>query len=412
MSSTGGLTPTLGGTNPTTNPVASGALGVVNPTAVSATLADFLNLVNGTDAYDSRTIAVGKLSPDQYLQLPNTLRMSSVIPKNTGRNCDNATLSNEDFANVYIMNKAVFGTDERAIKIALLRTYAVSLGWYTSSYEVNYAVPPSDSAVLMEADLGIIKRHTESARILASLLPFAAEFVFRTMGHHYLTGLSSEYETKYQKFFNACIQPNLTGFLAPSDLYHVALHWVSLSDALTVAANSDSHEWLPNAIVIRATAAPAGTAIIATSLAILDAMDGTGLKSALVKHSGTNIGVLEEVGFEIKKKPSDYHTIPSAYGSTGITDSAKADFENAKKAAIRLAPVLQGFLDALPNSSSLAQAKALAKHADTNPLLRKKAKVFFKEIGTVKAGSIEELFSGDKRTKEAIRVDDIEDVED
>lgn len=412
MSGQGGST-NLGGGGNTPNPAAlTGSKANVQTGSVSATLAAFLDLINGTDAYDSRTVAVGKLSVEQYLQVPASVARVAINNANTGRNSHTSGIDNDQFAQIYVMNKNVFGSDERAIKIGLLRAYAVSLGWYTSSYETTIAVPPPDYADQMEADLDSIRKYTESARLLASLMPFAAEFVFRTMGHHYLTGLGSEYETKYQKFFNACVQPNLTTYLSPADLYHTALHWVSLTDAMTIARSDEGAEWLPNAIVIRASAAPAGTAIVATSLAILDAMDGTGLKGALEKHSGANITALTDAGVEIKKRPGAYHTIPHAYGYGSLTGSAKTNFDEAKAVAIKLAPVLQGFLDALPNSSTLAQARALAKHADANPLMRKKAKVFFKEIGTVKAGSVEELFSGDKRTKEAVSSDNVEDVED
>lgn len=45
----------------------------------------------------------------------------------------------------------------------------------------------------------------------------------------------------------------------------------------------------------------------------------------------------------------------------------KAEFEKAKQMAIHLASYAQGFLEAMPKSSSLASAKALAKHASDAP---------------------------------------------
>lgn len=393
-------TPTAGGTT-------AGITAGIDPR-----LKDFLDLINGTDAYDARTIAVGKLSPGQFLQIPHGIKYSVPDPTATGKSTAASGLTADEFAQVYVMNKLVFGTDERACKIGLIRAYAVSLGWYTGSYEVNIASPPADYADIMLADFDLIQRHTEVARTLASLLPFASEFVFRTMGHHYLTGLGPEYEAKYQKFFNACVQPTLTSYLAPVDLYHTALHWVSLGESYSIASSEDAQEWLPNAVVIRAKAAPAGTALVATSVAILNAMAGTGLKQAMIDHSGVDIAKLEEVASEITTNPGKYHTIPSAYGKKPLANDKKEEFEKAKEVALKLAPVLQGFLDSLPNNSTLAQAKALAKHADANPLQRRRAKVFFREVGTTKAATIEELFAGDKRSQAATKEEVVDEDED
>lgn len=395
----------------TTFPPATSGTRVAPATASANRLFDFLDIVNGTDAYDSTSIAVGKLDPSKYLHVPHGVGTTAFNPDCVGTKAGNPNLTNEQFVQIYALNKKVFGNDERAIKIALIRAHAVKLGWLTSSYEVKYVSEDPDAETIMNADFDIVTRHSDTARTLAALLPLAAEFVFRTMGHHYLTGMGPDYDLKYQKFFNACVQSGLTSFLAPADLYHNALHWVSLKDALAVAQSKLAARWLPNAVVIRAKAAPAGTAIISTSTAILAAMEGTGLKDAIVKHSGINIALIDEVTAQVASSPDRYHTIPHAYSSRGLGDDEKIQFAEAKAEAIKLAPVLQGFLDALPNSASLAQAKALAKHADSNPLLRKRAKVFFREVGIAKAANIEELFLGNKRGKEAEKSDEVDEDE-
>lgn len=394
-----------------TKPPATSGTRVASATASTNRLFDFLNITNGTDAYDSTSIAVGKLDPSKFLQIPTTVGFSKFDPDNTGTKAGNRNLTNEQFVQIYALNKKVFGNDERAIKLALIRAHAVKLGWFTNNYEVKFVSEDPDAEATMIADFDVVTRHSDTARTLAALLPLAAEFVFRTMGHHYLTGMGPDYDLKYQKFFNACVQSSLTGFLAPADLYHNALHWVSLQDALGVAQSKNAARWLPNAVVIRATAAPAGTAIVSTSTAILAAMEGTGLKDAIVKHSGINIPLIDEVTALVAENPGRYHTIPNAYRARPLGDDEKAKLAEAKAEAVKLAPVLQGFLDALPNSASLAQAKALAKHADSNPLLRKRAKVFFREVGVTKAANIEELFLGDKRGKEAEKSDEVDEDE-
>lgn len=415
MATTGGATQannpgTAGGTGVGTT--GSSIAGNVTPvTVASSALIEFLAMMNGTDAYNSATVAMGKLDVAEYLRVPIGYSPKVFDADTTGQILATNPFTSNEFEQIYALNKEPFGTDERAIKIALLRALAVRAGWYTGTYEVIEVAPHVDPVAIVENDLVAIKRFYPDAVKLAALLPLASEFVFRTMGHHYLTGLSPEYDAKYQKFFNACVEPNLTSYLAPADLYHKALHWVSLVDAAEVSRNSVASAWLPNAVVIRTTSAPAGTAIIATSVAILAAMDGTGLKEALKEASGAQIDELEAVAVTIANDPGKYHTIPAAYKRSAPYGDAKLKFELAKAEAIKLAPVLQGFLDALPNSSTLSQARALAKHADANPLLRKRAKVFFKEIGTAKAGNMVELFMGDKRTKEAVAVESVEDAD-
>lgn len=407
QSNTPGITQGIG-----VSTISSLIAGNVTPVTVASNeLMEFLAMVNGTDAYNSATVAMGKLDIAEYLRVPIGFKVSTFNAYTTGQIHTNNAMGAGEFEQIYALNKEAFGTDERAIKIGLLRALAVRVGWLTGTYEVKEVAAHPDPVSVVEKDLVTIKRIYPTAVKLAALLPLASEFVFRTMGHHYLTGLSPEYDAKYQKFFNACVEPNLTAYLSPADLYHKTLHWVSLVEAAEVSRNSDASIWLPNAVVIRTSSAPAGTAIIATSVAILAAMDGTGLKQALKEASGAKIDELEAVAVTIASDPGKYHTIPVAYGKTAPTGDAKLKFDLAKAEAIKLAPVLQGFLDALPNSSSLAQARALAKHADANPLLRKRAKVFFKEIGTAKAGNMVELFMGDKRTKEAVAVESVEDTE-
>lgn len=360
------------------------------PVNISADLASVLDLINGTDAYDSTVIATGKLSRAEFLKIPDGLSSTMFDAENLGKSDSARLYSNDNLVQIYALNKAAFGTDERAIKIALLRMLAVQAGWYTSSYEVEHVPRLDNAADIMREDLDSIQRYLEQARKLAIILPLAAEHTFRTMGHHYLTGLGSEYIAKYQKFFNACVLSELTAYLPPEDLYHKALHWVSLRNAYELATSD--LPWLPNGVRIRARSAPSGTAVVATSVAILEAMAGTGLKADLKEASSVDIDLIESVHEKIMLNPDRYHTIPTAYRARQLSSDEKRDFEKSKAEAIKLAPVLQGFLDSLPNSSTLSQAKALAKHADSNPIMRRRAKTFFKAVASLKVVRIADLY--------------------
>lgn len=376
-------------------PVVGGGAVPGLPAAVTALLAE----INGQDCYDAKVAAVGKLSRDHYLRLPQGFHPTLVDNSRVGTRNAVANLTDDIYCQIYALNKPIFENGDAQVKGALLRAELVSAGWVEGYYEVMHVapLPAAEVQATMVADLDKIKEFAGDAKVLALLLPLAAEHTFRTMGHHYLTALSADYTVKYSKYFSACVAPHLANYLPPELLYHRVAHWVSLTKALAVSRDADQVPRLPNAVVLRATAGPAGTAVITTSDAILKALAQTGLKAALVEASGADVAKLEAMSETVKGDPGKYHTIPTAYGGNALSDRDKKDLDDVKEIAYMLAPVLQGFLDSLPRNADLPQAKALVKHADVNPLLRKRAKLFFKEVGTTKAGNMKELFAGDKR---------------
>jgi hypothetical protein len=239
----------------------------------------------------------------------------------------------------------------------------------------------------------LIKDVITRAKKLAYLLPIVCEHVFRTMGHHYLTGQGADFERKYRRAFDACVEPDLHTYLPPAELYHTAGHWVSLSRALAVSTNPDQALRLPNALVIRSRAAPAGTAIITTSVAILNALAGTGMKEAYLNAAGIDETILTTMTQRVTSNPGAFHTIPGAYGKKALAPEERLKLEGAKELASSMAPILQGFVDSLPRDCDLAMAKALAKHANLNPTLRKQAKTFFSAVARTKVGDIRQLIS-------------------
>lgn len=367
----------------------------------SANVLAFLNEINGQDTYDAQAVSIGKLDRIHHLKVPRGFLPNDTDPGRIGLIDARPNWTNTLYAQIYAMNKPVFGSENEQIRGALLRVELVKAGWYTSNYEVTMEDPPANYSQIFETDLEAISRVRGEAARLAILLPLAAEHTFRTMGHHYITGLSADYMRKYANFFNAATEGALVNYLPPDILFHRVAHWVSLSLALRVVNAPAQVAKLPNAVRIRGTAAPAGTAIIATSTAILDAMQSTGLGAAVERASGANVAELRRVANAIKLAPASYHTIPSAYDARAVDGNALEMFNRAKETAQKLAPVLQGFVDSLPRNSQLSGARALIKHADTNPLFRKRARVFFSEVGKSKARNVDELFATNRRDAQA-----------
>jgi hypothetical protein len=377
------------------------------PDAVDAFLTD----LNGDDAYSSSAQSRGKLSTSEYLRLPNTYNVVPVNHSEIGTKAVRSRMSRMETAQIYALNKAIYGTDDRAIKMGWLRVQLVKAGWLKGTYEVVKVAEDPNADATMTTDLAKIKEYNEDATKLSFLLPLATEYVFRVSGHHYLTSLSADYIAKYTKFFNACVESDLISYLAPEDLFHAVGHWTPLLSALMIAQDESLNEIVPNAVLTRARATPAGTAIIGTTDAVFDALEGAGFLEAIEEASNMSSVGIVDVTELLKKDPAKYHLMPYAYGATGPNVKELAAVVDARDVAINLAPVTQGFIDSLPKTSSLAGSRCLSKHADVNPVLRKRAKIFFKEVGKAKAGSIAELFAVDKRSKAAKAEDEIDEDE-
>jgi hypothetical protein len=356
---------------------------------------EYLEEVNGQDFYNATDAALGKLDKSKYLHLPLGFVIPDVAVEDVGDPVNIMKISFLDQARIYAMNKKAFPDDATSAKGAILRVYMVAAGWLLpgATYEVTYETPPADSLETFVKDWDLIKDVITRAKKLAYLLPIVCEHVFRTMGHHYLTGQGADFERKYRRAFDACVEPDLHTYLPPAELYHTAGHWVSLSRALAVSTNPDQALRLPNALVIRSRAAPAGTAIITTSVAILNALAGTGMKEAYLNAAGIDETILTTMTQRVTSNPGAFHTIPGAYGKKALAPEERLKLEGAKELASSMAPILQGFVDSLPRDCDLAMAKALAKHANLNPTLRKQAKTFFSAVARTKVGDIRQLIS-------------------
>lgn len=369
-------------------------------TAAQLEMFEYLEEVNGQDYYSATDAALGKLEKSKFLKLPTGFVPPKVAIADVGDASVIAPLSLIDQARIYAMNKKAFPDQALAVKGAILRVYMVGTGWLEegSTYEVQYETPPADAVATFVADWDAIRDALPRAKKLAYLLPIVAEHVFRTMGHHYLTGQGAEYEKKYRKAFDACVESDLHTYLPPAELYHTAGHWVSLKRALAVSTDPEQALRLPNALVIRSTAAPAGSAIITTSVAILNALAGTGMKEAYLTAAKIDESKLITMAQRVKTSPGAYHTIPGAYGHRALSPEDRKELEDVKALASSMAPILQGFVDSLPRDCDLAMAKALAKHANLNPTLRKQAKTFFSSVARARVVDIRDLVATGNRT--------------
>lgn len=234
----------------------------------------------------------------------------------------------------------------------------------------------------------------------AFLIPFLAENIFRTNGHHYLDSQAREYEDKYARLANACLAPLLPSYLPASLLYHAALHWVSPARVRSVLTARRDDGGIPDAIVVRENAAPAGTAIITTTAAVLDAMTGSGVKAQFAEHGGFNLAAIEHMADTIKAAPTKYHKAHFAYEVRGLNDDEKAAFERVVKEAIRFAPYAKGFTTAMFGDAALGRARVLDKYADNDPIAKRRTTALFRKIAKTAVNQIADLFVGEPGEEE------------
>jgi hypothetical protein len=141
------------------------------------------------------------------------------------------------------------------------------------------------------------------------------------------------------------------------------------------------------------SAAPAGTALVTTSAAVLNSMATCNALEPVIEAGVADVKEILEVAKIVKEKPARYHKMAHAFGVAPATKEELLRLEVAKAQAIILSPICQGYIDALMKNAALGNAKALLKHAEQSPVLRKRAQTFFKALGKTPVATLKELLT-------------------
>lgn len=349
--------------------------------------------INGQDSYDSLTAGIGKLKQDEFLVLPHGFTIPDVRPGDVGKPIAHVRIPISDWADIYALNKAVAPPGSDAMIFGLLRLEAVKCGWLVGGLlrEVTFGVPPDDALIQLVDDMRTLKDKAADIKTASFILPMAAEHTFRTMGHHFITTDSSNYVQRYTDTFRACLYPQIAGMLPPPVLYHTALHWVGPGRVRSVVEAQATTQAIPDAIKIRMNAAPAGTAILTTTSAIVDAMAAVNLDQAFEKYGNFGLQTIRDVTARVKASPCKYHKAYFAYGISRASNAELNQLEDGKKAAERFAPYAQAFIDTYMKEAALGKAKAIKKHADNNPVQYRRSITLFRAIMRAKVTSVEDL---------------------
>jgi len=348
--------------------------------------------INGQDSYDAMAAGIGKLKRSEYLLIPYDFQPMRVEAIHVGKPRAHNHMSIKDIAQIYAMNKAraPAGSDDKVF--AMLRTEAVKCGWIVNQREIEMADPPADALTILANDLREIREKIATIKTASFILPLIAEHVFRTFGHHFITTDASNYTDRYNSTLRSCLCSEVVNLLPPPVMFHAALHWVSPQRSREVLMAQINAPTIPDAIKIRANAAPAGTAILTTTSAILTSMEAVGLAGLFATHGGFDIDLIHSVTRKVKSNPPQYHKTYFAYGIAPLSRNDSEQLDKAKEEAIKFAPFAQAYINTYMREAALGRAQALKKHAEQNPIQMRRATTLFRNIGRTKVSNVADLF--------------------
>lgn len=349
--------------------------------------------VNGQDAYDTESIALGKLKADEYLALPYGLALTDVAPEDVGRGSKIVSIGADAMAKIFALNHARAPAGCDANKFALLRLEAVKMGMYNGQHEVIHLATPAGHHKTFLDGITALKDDLELYQKAAVIIPMCAEVVFRVYGHHYISSADADYSARYASLLKSCLIPEAASILPAPILYHTTFHWIGPARVWRIVNAQLNFNTIPEAIKIRVKAAPAGTALITTTAAVIEAMAQSNIKDKLDEEGSFKLDKISEVADAIKADPARYHKTRTAYKVAPLSPAEESAVNDAMKAAIAFAPVAQGYIEALFTSAALGNARALSKHANQNPMMIKRAKAYFRALARNPAKSVKELLS-------------------
>jgi hypothetical protein len=346
-----------------------------NLTPAQQELLNKLDAINGTDAYDTTSEAIGVVTEREHLWLPEGFELPQFVPDRVGSAAAATGFTIEQKAAIYHLNAshAPEGVDPNVW--GLLRLELVMAGWcdLQNQTEISRGEP---SANAIPAFFDALATHVDNLKFfrkIAYVLPMVAEVVFRTTGHHYLSSLAADYNKKYAQVFNACLIPLPTTYLPAESAYHALSHWVMPGTSYAAAISQATTERLPEALKVRLTAAPAGTAVITTSAAAYDSLLAGLDTSAVPENVLEDLNLIRSTARSIKADPVPYHLTQRAYRR----NDRPRDISAVKELASRYAWLAQGYITSVLRDSALGRAVALKKHAEQNQLSFKRAQRFF-----------------------------------
>lgn len=206
-----------------------------------------------------------------------------------------------------------------------------------------------------------------------------SEYLFRVRGHHY----KDEFKDLIKRMMRASTEGkvDLSDAFPFAAVFHTAIHPFGIKALPIMTMHFIAYGKIANAMCIRVSGAPNGTAAITTTAAALKSIAGEAWYSRFHAIAGPQIENIQKYAAAIMNNKYGFHLAAGLYG---VTPARSITVDGiAKTLAVidqeigALAPVLQGFINfnkeiAAADQSmtySFQNAKALEKRAASNPLL-------------------------------------------
>lgn len=344
------------------------------PVAIPALPADLVGVLdfNGTEAIGELQQASGFIEDWQKLRMPQAmqnafhaavdLQQRRVVASNVTANqwrqfySDNMAALTQQGANL---------SDQQRMFITALRMQLVAQGYYRGTVGSRHVL--IDEVVVNPNAIGV-------ANIPGAFLPInlhvkrslpayigAVAHVFRVRGHHWQDG----YQELYDRLARACVLENAPDNSRPpwEHIARTAVHSFGVASLEQYMDVLGEEGRLPGAMVIRRDAAPAGTALIASSAAVISAMRSEPWYEQFDAVAHDLASAVTNATTQIRAQPLAFSRLHQLYGME-VPDYSLIQ---AQEAAAALAPITQGFINSLPATSPLRNIRAIQNFAMNNP---------------------------------------------
>ncbi|KAL9997037.1 hypothetical protein Hdeb2414_s0657g00930981 [Helianthus debilis subsp. tardiflorus] len=347
--------------------------------------------------YDSEELALGSLNKSEYMLVPSNWAVDECPIESIGSGMHVYKVPTPTMAAVYALAKEqakdLKFSDDDQIKWALLRLEAFKSGWFARQKYTMFKPAPNGSVKIMLDDAERISDLIKHAHALCFFLPFMTEYHFRAFGASYNQTTSADYLTKAQDLAAAASLSECLTYMDHDVLHGKVLGWIGVKRPMQVLRNTAAITRVPNPFQIRAFSAPAGQAVISTSIEVINSIKAAGWWENIKQVGGYDDSTLISVGAEIASNPWKFHLMNHVYGEESPDEDEARQVAEAKKSAIMFAPILQAYASTVVKDTSLGRIKALKKHADANNYLFTRARRLFAKVTKTRGDNISQVIS-------------------
>jgi hypothetical protein len=232
---------------------------------------------------------------------------------------------------------------------------------------VRMRVPIADNA--FTAALG--NDNVNDVQKMVKYLPILAHMAFTKFGHHYID--NDYFRESYKKQFTSLQLTQLESSWNHADIIYNAVHWMGPYAMRQWCDKLRTEKRMPRPLDIKFPLIPAGTALIASTVAVLKAAGALPGFSAYYVTMAEAWAACTQAVKAIKANPYQYHVRADLFGE----QSREAELNVVKEYASQLAPCAQAFINKYAAQTDLARIKAIKKYADNAIGLTKRFEAIF-----------------------------------